>query len=233
MESAPLVNEKTVKRAFKTLYKTNHPAKEKEISTEAAAKLVSETLTNVGREYSIEQATEVLAKFDVDGNGMNHKKEVYNAVLIAADLDTLEEAEILELKAKWAKKKQKLLNSTPEAKAERKKNKNLLKGHLTLTLQKHNPSDSDEIPTETVKTIVIEVLEGMEKSVDEGQVDELLANMDSTSTGQFSEKECKMAILHLAGMRQVDLVSLGKKRAKRKLKAEKRALKLQQNATAE
>ena len=232
MENPTYINEKVLKKHFKILYKTTFPAGDKEISTEAAAKLVSESMAKVGKEYSEEQATELLKKFDVDENNMNTKKEVSSALLIAADLDVLDEAEILEMKEKWEKKKQKLLNSTPEMKAQRKKNKKLFKGSMILALQKHNPSDSDEISLETATTIINEVIAGMELTADEAQVADVLTQLDSTQTGVFTEKECKMAVTHLAGMKPIDFVSHTKKRNKRKMKADKKAMKMMQTPPA-
>ena len=224
MESVQ-VNEKVLKKTFKNMYKTAYPGGEKEIPTEDAAKLVSEALTKVGKEYSVEDATELLNRYDVDGNGMNNKKEVTNAVMVAAGLDVLDEYEIQKMKAKWLKKQEKLKNSTPEMKAKRKKTKHLFKGHMTLTLQEHNPTDSDEISLETATTIVSTVIEKMGETVDSAQVSEVLGQIDSTGTGVFTEKECKLAVRHLAGMKTIDFASLSAKKAKRALKAQKKASK--------
>jgi hypothetical protein len=225
MESAPRLNEKMIKKTFKNLYKITFPGGEKVIQTPDAAKLVSDTMTKLGQEYSVEAATELLKRYDVGGTGTNRKKQVSNAVLVAAGLDTLDEAEVAELQAKWEKEQLKIKNSTPEAKANRKKMKNLFKGHMSLKLQEHNPTDSDDIPLDKATMIITEVLTGMEVSVEEAQVSELIAQLDSNGSGVMTEKECKMAVQQLSGMKQIDFASHGAKRAKRALKAQKKAMK--------
>ena len=222
MESTQ-VNEKVLKKTFKNMYKVAYPNGEKEIATDAAAQMVSEALSKVGREYSVEEATELLKQYDVDGNGMNTKKEVTNAVLVAAGLDVLDEHEIQKMKAKWLKKQEKIKNSTPEMKAKRKKAKHLFKGHMVLTLQEHNPSDSDQIPVETATTIISTVVEKMGESVDSEKVAEVISQLDSTGSGVLSEKECKSAVRHLVGMKTIDFAALSAKKAKRALKAQKKA----------
>ena len=228
MENQPLLNEKMVKKTFKNLFKTACPGGNKEMPTPEAAQLVSDTMAQLNREFSVEQATELLSKYDVGGRGLNHKKEITNAVLVAADLDTLDEAEIAEMQAKWQKRQEKIKNSTPEAKAHRKKMKNLFKGHMALKLQEYNPGDSDQISMETAMTLVKEVLSGMEVEVEESEVTEVLGKVDAGGTGVFSEKECKMVVQHLSGMKTIDFVSCEAKRAKRAMKAQKKAMKMKQ-----
>ena len=142
MEGAPVVNGKVLKKTFKNMYKVAYPGGQKEVSTEEGANLVSEALGKVGKEFSVEEATELLKRYDVDGNGMNTKKELTNAVMVAAGLDVLDEYEIQKMKAKWLKKQNKIKNSTPEMKAQRKKRKNLFKGNMTCLLYT-SPSPRD------------------------------------------------------------------------------------------
>ena len=222
MEGAPVVNGKVLKKTFKNMYKVAYPGGQKEVSTEEAANLVSEALGKVGKEFSVEEATELLKRYDVDGNGMNTKKELTNAVMVAAGLDVLDEYEIQKMKAKWLKKQNKIKNSTPEMKAQRKKRKNLFKGNMTLTLQELNPTDSDQIPVETATTIITTVLEKMGETVDEAQVAETVGQLDSTGSGFLNEKECKVAVRHISGMKPADFASMSAKKAKRAMKLKNR-----------
>ena len=226
---------KALKKAFKAEWKIADPTKTKEVSIETASKMVVSVLEGASVKYTLEDANKLLARFDFNSTNMNTKKEVKKAIMVAANLERIDEAYIQKMKKKWIKKQKKKANSTPEMKLKRKNIKKVIKTNFQPGFKALLTPGSKTITLAQADQLIRDIWTKTGLEVPEGEI-EVLQKMDWEKSGTVNKKDCEVVLDHVTDMKEIDFDELESKQLKWKANAEKKkakkALKLAKKAPA-
>ena len=216
------VNKKELKAVFKEVYNLHDTEKTKEVPTDLAAKIVVECMKKANISYCEDQAKKILVEFDIDSNGLNSKKEVKRALMIAATIEEKNDIFIKKLKFKWRKKQLKKKNSTPEAKIRIKAAKKVIKAEFKTTFKSLPKENKKQISHEQAHDFFKTIIEKTETKLDEEKIKEIIAKLDMNGKNYLTKKDCKLGIQHLVGYKEIDFDDLAEKKQKWLVKRERK-----------